>query len=145
MDKPAFEDMHRHSSKEFEWDEKWNRQRTPKTEQEKRDVLFAEGVGMMLHPNMRSYEYMVRALARAGYLHSAVNYLRRMRDKNWVPNKRVVSLLKSRLSKHPTLVEEVERLTVPLVRRLDRQTVVGIHRMNLALRRKPKTLHQRLK
>ncbi|ELR16179.1 pentatricopeptide repeat domain/PPR repeatcontaining protein [Acanthamoeba castellanii str. Neff] len=49
-----------------------------------------------VEPNMRTYEYMVRCLARSGYLNSAMKTLREMREKGFVPSHHVVTLLMQR-------------------------------------------------
>jgi pentatricopeptide repeat protein len=80
-----------------------------------------------VEPNMRTYEYMVRCLARSGYINSTMRILREMREKGFVPSHQVVTLLMQRTLAHPELRDEVRRLTnLPLPTKVDEKSLLSL-------------------
>lgn len=80
-----------------------------------------------VEPNMRTYEYMVRCLARSGYLNSAMKTLREMREKGFVPSHHVVTLLMQRTQAYPELRDEVRRLTgLPVPVKVDEKSILAL-------------------
>jgi len=66
-----------------------------------------------VEPNMLTYEYMVKALARGQYINTCMKTLREMRSKGYIPNKNVVMQVKNAVKQYPDLLAEVKRLTTP--------------------------------